>query len=266
MSNLKVKLLTVRPIKLKQRVLFLHAKPCTHPSSLRITLLLVSFSSQCRQTWMLVMLCSHASGRRCAALWWVWLFWSLSEAKGFAGWNLWLPAGCADFQNCPLNFGEGDVSSLPFWQVYLLYFHLSELIWNKDLKKVMKSDAYKECCVGFLWRKPLSSHAPKKTHNFRLCRGGLELIWTSSYKVVWGRDSVHLSSGTLDADIKSFPFTSKTYELYLGSGFLDHLLEIGQCPTCIVLDETTIHKRTISTSVRKYEIHVFPKLWETFWG
>ena len=85
---------------------------------------------------------------------------SLSEEKpgdllSFPQWSLGLSASCADFQKCPQHFGKRDMSSLPLTVLpALLSFP------RADLKIVVKSDVWKECCTGFLWPH-LSSYPPK---------------------------------------------------------------------------------------------------------
>lgn len=220
MSNLKVKLLTVRPIKLKQRFLFLHAKPCAHLSSLRITLLLVSFSSagkyECQQCCAAM---HEAGGVLC------------SDECGFV--EAWLKSKgeICDCLQVVLTFITAlCILESEMWD-HCLLTDLPALL--SSIRTDLKQRFGKWCLQGVVCGLPLEKDpklpCTKEDHSFRLCRAGLELIWTNSYKVVWRRDSVHLSSGMLDADLKSVPFTSRTCKLYLGSRFIDYLLEIRQC-------------------------------------
>lgn len=214
MSNCKVKLLIVRTIKLTQHVLFILDKPREHPGSPWITqgpLLLASFGSRCRPTWVPKMAGKCAAvhhGRRCFVseeqrdlsrgpkdtiqVCWILMCVAVSKCERSQG-TCWAKPVTV----CKLWRGAPELTA--FWQSGLLYLHLPELIWNKDLEWLLKVDAYKECCMGFL-SPHLSSHPPQETHNLRLCKSRLKLFLTSSHNVVQRRDFMCTWAGQLSAE------------------------------------------------------------------
>lgn len=84
----------------------------------------------------------------------------------------------------------------------LLSFPRADL--KHRFEMVVKSDAYKEWCMDFLWPH-LSSYPPKESHKFRLCKSMLKLILANSCKVVKMRDFIYTRINGVSCKHKHIP-------------------------------------------------------------